>query len=150
LSDARPIGAGDGLKHPLFRDAVRLMVLLHELGHADDISKGINYDHDHLQVDLAAAEAYAHSFVCSQAQRNGYPLLVRMCLDNVERMVTSQRDDERAGSELFLKTHDVAALRSWIAERTSPAGVERVIEESGRADEIVRAADDQSSEAGQA
>jgi hypothetical protein len=139
-----PIGDGRGLRHPLFRDSLRLLVLLHELGHADDISKGINYDHDQLHVDLAAAEAYAHGFVCKQAQRNGYPLLLRMCLENIERMALSQRDDERAGCERFLKTHDVAAMRSWIAQRTSPEGVERVIEISGRADEIVRATDDRS------
>jgi hypothetical protein len=124
-------------KHPQFDDLVRLTVLLHELGHADDIAKGINYDHAALKIDLPSAEAYAHRFVCRQAQRNHYPLLLNLYLENVERMAESDREVDRVGAELFLNSADVSALRGWIAERQTRAGLTRLLEHSGRAEEII-------------
>ena len=104
-------------KNPEFEAAIQLLVLLHELGHADDISKSINYDHNALKVDLAGAEAYAHEFVCKQAQKNNYSVLLELYLQNVDRMAKSAIAAERIGAELFLKTRDVAGWRGWIAER---------------------------------
>jgi hypothetical protein len=117
------------------------MILLHELGHADDISKGINYDHQTLSVDLPAAEAYAHAFLCKQAQRHNYPALLGVYLENLERMAGSDVDAQRAGAERFLEDGKADELRAWIAERRSPAGLEELIERSGRAEEILRKSD---------
>jgi hypothetical protein len=55
---------------------IRLAVLMHEMGHADDIARGINYDHQALSLDLVGAEVYAHQFVCTHAGRNTYRLLL--------------------------------------------------------------------------
>jgi hypothetical protein len=124
--------------HPQFDATVRLLLLLHELGHANDISRAINYDHTNLKIDLAAAEAYAHEFVCKQAQKNNYTLALHLYLENVDRMAKSELVAERVGAELFLNTRDVAGIRDWIAERRSPAGRKRFLEQSGRAEEIHR------------
>ncbi len=128
--------------HPQFADSVRLLVLIHELGHADDISKGINYDHEQLKIDLGAAEAYAHSFVCKHAQKNNYTLLLEIYLDNVERMAQSEDDSERVGAELFLQSGDASTIRAWIVERRSQIGMDKFLEKSGRANEIRRKSKD--------
>ena len=60
-SDVQSVGDGNKTideHHPQFGDSVRLLVLMHELGHADDIAKGVNYDHKELKINFAAAEAY--------------------------------------------------------------------------------------------
>jgi hypothetical protein len=125
-------------RHPQFDDLVRLAVLLHELGHADDIAKGVNFNHAALEIDLPAAEAYAHAFVCRQARRNYYPLLLNLYLENVERMARSGREVDRVGAELFLQATNISALRAWIAKRQTPAGLTQLLERCGRAEEIIR------------
>ncbi len=127
-----------GETHPQFADSIRLLVLFHELGHADDISKGLNYDHDKLIIDLAAAEAYAHDFVCRQCMKNSYPLLMSQYLENVERMAKSTVDAERVGAERFLQSGDSDRFREWLKERQSKEGFERFLRQSGRVDEIQR------------
>ncbi len=132
--DVKSVGEESEEEHPQFSDSVRLLVLLHELGHADDISKGINYDHRELTVDFAEAEAYAHAFVCKQAQRNSYPVLLSLYLENVERMAKSEHDAERVGAEHFLQNGKAEELQRWIAERRSQAGLRKFLEKSRRGD----------------
>jgi hypothetical protein len=136
--DVQAVGETSQPQHPQFADAIRLLVLLHELGHADDISKGINYDHETLWVDLPAAEAYAHAFLSKQAQRHNYPALLGVYLENLERMARSPDDAQRLGAERFLANGKADELRAWIAERKSQSGLMELIERSGRAEEFIR------------
>lgn len=138
-SDVEAVGLAPELAEaadPQFLDSIRLLVLMHELGHADDISKGINFDHKQLSIDLAGAEAYAHRFVCKHARRSNYPSPLTMYLENIDRLAKSEHDAERVGAELFMQNEDVAGLKAWIEERLFLAGLRRLVEQSGRVEEI--------------
>ena len=137
--DVGPVaGETDNEQTPQFADSVRLLVLLHELGHADDISKGINYDHAALTIDFAGAEAYAHAFVCKHAQRNNYARLLGTYLEDVRRMAESDHDALRVGAERFLRDADVEKMQAWVAERKTVAGMKKYVEQIGRLEEIAQ------------
>ena len=53
----------------------KLLILLHELGHAKDIVDQTNYNHEELTLDIVEAEIYAHRFVLQHLRRMGYRLL---------------------------------------------------------------------------
>lgn len=54
------------------RAAFRLLILIHELGHAQDILERKNFNHDIPSVDLIGAELFAHRYVFRQCRTHGF------------------------------------------------------------------------------
>jgi hypothetical protein len=78
---------------------VRILLLLHEMGHADDIRKGVNYDHENLTLDVVAAEVYAHGFALAEAKRRDY----RLALGQYVRELQTQRESEDEYTRRIMK-----------------------------------------------
>jgi hypothetical protein len=95
---------------------IRLAVLLHELGHADDISKSTNFNHVESRVDRTAAELYAHNFLIGHAKRLNYRLMLEYYLDSLEEQAASTEQAVQIAAKTALDLNDVVALRKWIAE----------------------------------
>jgi hypothetical protein len=89
-------------------DRIRLMLLMHELGHADDIAKGINFDHSALKLDFVAAEAYAEEFVLRNALRLGYRRLLGSLLKNLKLDFKDPDATRRLPAQRVLQTLDMA------------------------------------------
>lgn len=89
----------------------RLVVLLHELGHAEDIERGVNFDHATLKLDLVSAEAYAHRFACDFARMHNYRLAIRHYLGGIDNHLKSETEYVRLAAERFVETTDVAGLK---------------------------------------
>lgn len=47
----------------------KLIALCHELGHVDDLEKGINFDAPNRKANIIEAEVYAHLFALAEANR---------------------------------------------------------------------------------
>ena len=83
----RPVEIPDPKEAAEFDVKAKLFFLLHEMGHAEDIEKQINYDHDALTIDNAKAEAYAHRFLYRHANRLKY----RWMIDQFVRAMDGDR-----------------------------------------------------------
>jgi hypothetical protein len=119
--------------------AVQLLTLIHELGHAEDIVRQVNFDNSGQRVDLIAAEVYAHDFVCRQAKRNNYRLAMQEYLQAIEDGLNSTSEVVRLSSERFIETFDMAALK--IAASPMDFGnvgrMKALLKKAGRLDEFV-------------
>lgn len=88
-----------------------LGLLMHEVGHAEDIERSVNYDHQRRSFDPVAAEVYAHTFVLKHTQRLGYrELLFSYCLA-LENDLRSENDIYREAAERVRVTVDIPAIR---------------------------------------
>ncbi len=101
-------------------DMVLTMVLLHELGHAEDISRGSNFDHKTRTFDRVEAEVYAHLFACKKAFRSNYLLALRYYLQNLEEQ---RESDNKAVSLSAKKAYQELAADEWKNEITKKLGV---------------------------
>lgn len=93
--------------------AIRLLVFLHELGHAEDIAKGVNFCFADRTLDLVRAEVYADVFACGQAKRCNYRLALGHYLDHIEGRLQSEIDYVRAAADLFHQEIDVPGMKAW-------------------------------------
>lgn len=91
----------------------RLMVMLHELGHADDASKSVNYDHKSGRVNVVSAEVYAHRYVCRAARSHNYKWLLRTYLDNLKMMTKSEFPYVSEAAEKACVEVDWPSLWKW-------------------------------------
>lgn len=117
-----------------------LLILLHELGHADDISKSINFNHENATIERTSAEAYAHSFVIRTCRKRGYSLALMAYLDSLGKHVKSPDDAVRISAERALAEHDLPSLNAWIASRNSTEGFRRAVIRAGRQADAGKAA----------
>lgn len=97
--------------HPEFAHAVRLIVLMHEMGHAEDIAKGVNYDAKTLKLDIVEAEVYAHEYVCRHAKRLNYRVLLSYYLENLQEWCETGNDVQRLSAERAIKRFDMKDLK---------------------------------------
>jgi hypothetical protein len=138
--------SGDDECNPNIRseaeDGMRLLVLLHELGHAEDIVREVNYRHEALRIDIIGAEVFAHEFVCRYAKRLGYRLALGHYLRDLEEAQSSPNDVVRLSAQRALASMDMEALKAAcsMADYDSQAGIRRMLERAGRLDEFIKRA----------
>ena len=113
----------------------KLLVLMHELGHAEDISRGVNYNHDDLTVDMVATEVYAHTFVLRYARRLDYRLALRDYIGNIEDQLISNNDAARLSAERVLNEVNIGDFKRAAKDRTDNE-INRALEVSGRMKEF--------------
>jgi hypothetical protein len=118
-----------------FEGAVRLLILMHELGHAEDICRGINFDYDAQTVSVVAAELYAHQFVCKHAKRFGYRIALGYYLDCFKDWLGSPDDGARLSAERAMKELDISGLRRFADELKTAGGLELALKLADRVDE---------------
>lgn len=117
----------------------KLFVLLHEFGHAEDITKGINYSHDTLSLDLVKAEVYAHEYACRHARKNGYRLGLAYYVDAIERAQESEEDSVRLPAIKFFEKHDQKDLRKHcsMSELSSNSKIASLMRRTGRMKDVL-------------
>jgi len=93
--------------------AHKLLVLIHEMGHADDIRKSVNYTHDSLELGIVEAELYSHDFVVRHCRKLGYRLMLSEYLRNIENQRTSKNEAARIAAERFAATNDIAEIQRF-------------------------------------
>lgn len=98
--------------------AVKLLVLMHEFGHADDISRGVNYDHVALKLDIVAAEIYAHKFVMQHAKRLDYRLALKQYISSIEEHRVSENEAARLAAERLFEDASIEEYRRAARQRT--------------------------------
>lgn len=109
----------------------KLLVLMHELGHAEDISRAVNYDHAALKLDIVAAEIYAHKFVMRHAKRLDYRLALSGYIDNIEEHLNSENAAARLAAEKLCDEVSIEEYKRATRERTGRE-LERDLQASGR------------------
>ncbi len=92
---------------------IRLVLLLHELGHAEDIALGVNFDHDRRTLQLVDAEAYAHRFVCRETKKRNYRLALAHYLDDIEGKLESGVEYVRLAAQKLHEEIDVPQLKEF-------------------------------------
>lgn len=100
------------VEDPIADGYMDLLVLLHELGHAEDISRCVNYDHDAKKLNLVDAELYAHDFVRRHALKCGYNILFGYYLNNIEAWRQTDDDSLRLPAERFCESNSIPDLRA--------------------------------------
>lgn len=132
--NASPANVEEEQNHPDFEAVVKLLVLMHELGHADDIAKSVNYNHENKSLDLVSAEAYAHAFVCRHARRIGYRLALGTYLDNIEQGLAADDPSVKLPAQRAVETLDLPSLREFAKIN---GNVEQRVRRSGRLTEVL-------------
>jgi hypothetical protein len=99
---------------------IRLLVLLHEIGHAEDMSRQINFDHTAKTMDLIAAEAYTHKFVLNYARKKNYRVALQYYIKNLDEYSTKPEFEEyvRAAAQRVLTSPEMPQFRDF-GSRTS-------------------------------
>lgn len=118
------------------RDGIRLLVLMHEMGHADDVARSINFDHENKKLDIVKAEAYAHQFVCKHAARLNYRIALMYYLQNIEEGLKSTNPSVHLSSKLAIEQLDMPALKKLTVVGTG--NLEQMLKKAGRMHEIVK------------
>jgi len=105
----------------------KLIVLMHELGHAEDIRKSVNYNHQSLEIDIVSAEIYAHEFVLRNCRRLGYRLTFKQYLCSIEDHLLSSNEVVRLSAERFLNSKDLKVLREFtdVSQRVIKTALEK-------------------------
>ena len=75
-------------EHKEYKYALKLPVLLHEIGHVKDFEGKVNLDRDSKTADLIEGEVYANLFALDECFRRGFYISGRMYLDSL----TAYRD----------------------------------------------------------
>ena len=70
-------------EHKEYKYALKLPVLLHEIGHVKDYESKINFDRDSKTADLIEGEVYAHLFALDECFRRAYFMSGGMYLDSL-------------------------------------------------------------------
>lgn len=91
----------------------KLLVLIHEMGHADDIRKSINYNHVTLELNIVDAELYAHDFVVRHCRKLGYRLMLDSYLSNIEKQLTLKNEAARIAAERFIASNSLDEIRKF-------------------------------------
>lgn len=115
---------------------VKLLVLMHEFGHAEDISRAVNYDHVALKLDIVAAEVYAHKFVMRHTKRLGYRLALRQYIDSIEEHLHSGNAAARLAAERFFNDVNSEEYKRSARDRTERE-LQRDLQASGRLKEFL-------------
>lgn len=110
---------------------IRLIVLLHELGHAEDMIKEKNFNHAQTTTDLIEAEAYAHQFAVNYAKRRNYRIALNYYLDNLDKALIDEHTSEYAklAVKRVAELTDLAALRTFAQQKWSDGGWQKAIAE---------------------
>jgi hypothetical protein len=66
---------------------MKLMTLIHELGHVQDMERSINFDHVAKRCDMIEAEVYAHLYSLERMARMNYSQCFDMLMDALKRAV---------------------------------------------------------------
>jgi hypothetical protein len=128
--------APTGLEHILDGpECARTLVLLHELGHADDMAKGLNFDFSTDRLNWIGAEVYAHDYVIRSCLRRGYRLALLGYLNtlNANLHSTSVVVSKAADIALSHYDRDELASRSRLLSETE---LKRELERTGRISEL--------------
>ncbi len=114
----------------------KLLVLMHEFGHAEDISRSVNYDHVALKLDIVAAEVYAHKFVMRHAKQLGYRLALGQYIASIEEHLMAENDAARLAAE---RTFDDGGIEEYkrAARGRTKRELERDLKASGRMKEFL-------------
>lgn len=70
-------------EHKEYKYALKLPVLLHEVGHVKDMEGKVHFDRDSKTVDLIEAEVYAHCFSLNECFDRAYYMSGEMYLDSL-------------------------------------------------------------------
>jgi hypothetical protein len=114
--------------------AHKLLVLIHEMGHADDIRRSINYNHEKLELAIVEAELYAHDFVVRHCRKLGYRLMLDTYLTNVQDQLHSTNAAARIAAERFVSSNDLVGLREFC--QVTDRVIQDSLEKSGRVKEF--------------
>ena len=92
---------------------INIAVLCHELGHVDDMGKGINFRSGN-PVDLVSAELYAHTFACTELMRQRFrgPLAYYLT-DMLSQLKRSDAKLVRLAAIAFLESSEYEGFRVW-------------------------------------
>lgn len=77
-----------------FKSTIRLLTLLHEIGHAEDMMKEINFNLRDRTVDLVAAEAYAHRYVLRHLQKRNCRIGLNQYIGQLDRWTSDEQTEE--------------------------------------------------------
>lgn len=119
-------------------DGIRLLALIHEVGHAHDIARGINFKHDDHLLNHVGAEAFAHSFVIEHTRKRNYRLALGSYLEHLETAAKVEDTVVRTAAEHAIHGHDWAELKKWAAvPKSGDAAFKRMVEKAGRMSEVI-------------
>lgn len=85
------------------RCAMKMAALLHELGHVDDIEKGINWRRDN-KIQWVDSEVYAHHYACKKMIDSNYFLVLGHFIDGLRKMMIDGYKHARLGAARFFES----------------------------------------------
>jgi hypothetical protein len=74
--------------HREFKYGLKLIALLHELGHVYDMERQINFNHDMRKFDLIEAEVFAHLYSLRRMAERNYYHGFNMLVESLQKAVT--------------------------------------------------------------
>lgn len=83
--------------------AMKIGALLHEIGHVDDIERGINWQYDN-KLKWVDAEVYAHHYACKRMMESNYFVPLGQYIDGVRKMKDDGDKHARLGASRFLES----------------------------------------------
>ena len=104
----RTLTGGDD-NNPEARAALKLTVLLHELGHVTDIEQGINFRET--SAEMIKAEVFAHHFACREMVKARHRRCLGNYLDGLETMTGSPSEYVRLAAVEVIHSAEYAQLQ---------------------------------------
>jgi hypothetical protein len=102
----------------------KLVALLHELGHVEDLERQINFSLLTETADITAAEVYANRYALAEANRVGL-FMVADTLSGALAKYRGRSDYRAAVAERVLDTYQPPAVAKW-DELANPTGGDRL------------------------
>lgn len=102
-----------GVSQEDHQSLITLQVIIHEMGHADDIAKGVNYNHESQSVDAVAAEVYAHKFACKYMRDHGYKWLLQSYAKLIKESSESPFEHVALAGKTALNEIKIGDLLKW-------------------------------------
>lgn len=94
---------------------MNLAILFHELGHVDDFERGAHIVIGQ-ELDLVAAELYAHRHACRLLRNRGYKLSLAFWLDGIEYTLSKCGvPNVEAAAKGMMELPEYAAIRASVA-----------------------------------
>jgi len=100
-------------QHKEYKYALKLPVLLHEIGHCKDFEEKINFDRDSRKAEILEGEVYANLFALNQCFRRAYYMSGGMFLDSL----TAYKDATDYRGEVVrrvLERFEKPTYREWM------------------------------------
>lgn len=107
-----PSDSDDGF-HDEFESVVKLLVLLHEVGHAKDMLEQINFKHDTGTVDIVSAEAFAHLFALRHLKKRNCRVAIQQYVQQLDKWIEGEATEEyvRRAAQKTVEALDFPAIR---------------------------------------